>query len=138
MRFFILLFSLVQAELNQCHDKSCAGVYGGVAGMGGRQAILKEIIDAIVAPFTTTEENLTPNGLKNIMSTIIAPVLKSSPAFEGKDNKNFFSCSKNYLNCYFITCYLCISLIHTFVNIPALLLKNTLRFLIWVGILTKV
>ena len=31
-----------------------------------------------------------------------------------------------------------ISLIHTFVNIPALLLKNTLRFLIRAGILTKV
>jgi hypothetical protein len=34
--------------------------------------------------------------------------------------------------------YLNISLIHTFVNIPALLLKNTLRFLIRAGILTKV
>ena len=33
-------------------------------------------------------------------------------------------------------CY--ISPIHTFVNIPALLLKNTLRFLIRAGILTKV
>ena len=31
-----------------------------------------------------------------------------------------------------------ISPIHTFVNIPALLLKNTLRFLITAGILTKV
>ena len=31
-----------------------------------------------------------------------------------------------------------ISPIHTFVNIPALLLKNTLRFLIRAGILTKV
>jgi hypothetical protein len=31
-----------------------------------------------------------------------------------------------------------ISLIHTFVNNPALLLKNTLRFLIRAGILTKV
>ena len=32
----------------------------------------------------------------------------------------------------------CISPIHTIVNIPALLLKNTLRFLIRAGILTKV
>jgi hypothetical protein len=32
----------------------------------------------------------------------------------------------------------CISPIHTFVNIPALLLKNTLRFLMRAGILTKV
>jgi hypothetical protein len=31
-----------------------------------------------------------------------------------------------------------LSPIHTFVNIPALLLKNTLRFLIRAGILTKV
>ena len=31
-----------------------------------------------------------------------------------------------------------ISLIHTFVNLPALLLKNTLRFLIRAGRLTKV
>ena len=31
-----------------------------------------------------------------------------------------------------------ISLYHTFVNIPALLIKNTLRLLIWAGILTKV
>ena len=34
--------------------------------------------------------------------------------------------------------YLNISPFHTFVNIPALLLKNTLRFLIRAGILTKV
>jgi hypothetical protein len=35
-------------------------------------------------------------------------------------------------------CELLISLIHHFVDIPALLLKNTLRFLIRAGILTKV
>ena len=45
---------------------------------------------------------------------------------------------QDYLSVRFLVTSECISHIHTFVNIPALLLKNTLRFLMRAGILTKV
>ena len=73
-------------------------------------------------------QNVTKGWLRNIHKDLIEINLP---------NETFVrTFAKLDLNCYAIQNNK--SLIHTFVNIPALLFKNTLRFLIRAGILTKV